>query len=69
MIKYELDFTGAKGVQIVSGRSRLEGVSCTSIENGDSSCHSVATDGITTTGTQERADEVYHQFRQSICPP
>lgn len=68
-IKYELDFTGASGVRVASGRSQLEGVSCTPVENGENSCHAVMTDGIATTGTQERADEIFRQFRDHVCRP
>lgn len=67
IIKYGLDFTGAQGVRIVSGRAKIDGVICTAVENGENFCKAVDTDGIVNTGTQERADEVFRQFRTSIC--
>lgn len=69
MIKYELDFTGVNGVRIASGRSQLDGVKCSSVENGDNVCRSATAEGITNTGTQERADEVFRQLRQHTCQP
>lgn len=69
IIKAELDFKAVTGVRIDAGHSVLEGMTCTPVENGDDYCSTVREKGIISTGRQERANEVFQQFRKTICKP